>query len=166
MRIRIRVPQVLLLVALLAFGAEALGLIAQYQFDMQPCAWCVLQRLIYLVVGVLALAGAVVAGGARRLVCGLALLASLSGIAAALWLQFYAASQLSCDLTLAERIVSGLHLDRIAPQVFIAYASCADAAVNVLGVPFAIWSCTMFVLLALLLAWTLRTSMRGASARG
>jgi disulfide bond formation protein DsbB len=159
-RVRIRVPQVLVGVAILAFGALSAALVSQYQFDMQPCAWCVLQRFIYLVIGVLALLGAFFANGARRGLVGLAFLVALGGIAAALWQQLVAANTQSCDLSLAERIVTGLHLDRIAPQLFIAYASCADAAVNLIGVPFAVWSCLMYVLLALLLAWTLRTAMR------
>ena len=37
MRIRIRASQVLVGVAVLAFGAVAAALVAQYQFDMQPC---------------------------------------------------------------------------------------------------------------------------------
>ena len=162
MRIVIRVPQVLVAVAVLSLGAFGMGLVAQHVFDMQPCAWCVLQRFIYLVIGVLALVGALLADAPRRGAVGLALLVALGGIAAALWQQLVAANSQSCDLTLAERIVTGLHLDRIAPQLFIAYASCADAAVNLIGVPFAVWSCAMFVLLALLLAWTLRAALRTA----
>ena len=43
MRIRLRIAQVLVLVALLALGAVAIAVVAQYAFDMQPCPWCVLQ---------------------------------------------------------------------------------------------------------------------------
>jgi disulfide bond formation protein DsbB len=160
MRIRLRIPQVLAAVAVLSFGALAIALVAQYGFDMQPCPWCVLQRFIYVVVGVLALAGAVSGGAVRRAATGLAILGALSGVASALWQQLYAVSENSCDLSLAERITTALHLDRLLPQVFIAYASCADAAVYILGIPFAIWSCAMFVLLTVLLAWTLRTALR------
>ena len=106
----------------------------------------------------LALLAALFGGSLRRGAAWLALLAGLSGIASALWQQLYAASQASCDLTLAERITTALHLDRLLPQLFIAYASCADAAVNVLGIPFAVWSCAMFVLLSALLFWTLRSA--------
>jgi len=158
MRIRLRAPQVLGAAGLLAFAAVAAAVVAQYVFDMQPCPWCVLQRFIYLVVGVVALLAALLPPGARRGAAWLALLAALSGVASALWQQLYAASQASCDLTLAERITTALHLDRLLPQLFIAYASCADAAVNVIGIPFAVWSCAMFVLLAALLAWVLRTT--------
>ena len=160
MRIRIRIPQVLVVIGLLALGAVGLAALAQYAFDMQPCPWCVLQRFIYIVVGVLALLGALLSNTPRRIAIALALLATLSGIASALWQQLHAINENSCDLSLAERITSGLHLDRMLPQLFIAYASCADAAVSVLGIPFAVWSCLMYVVLALLLAWTLRASMK------
>ena len=160
MRIRIRIPQVLAIIGVLALGAVGLAALAQYAFDMQPCPWCVLQRFIYIVVGVLALLGAVLPGMPRRVTVVLALLATFSGIASALWQQLHAINENSCDLSLAERITTALHLDRMLPQLFIAYASCADAAVSVLGTPFAVWSCALYVLLALLLAWTLRASMK------
>ena len=162
MRIRVRIPQVLTIVALLAIAAVAAAVTAQYVFDMQPCPWCVLQRFIYIVVAVLALAGALLSSAARRVAIGLALLGALSGIASALWQQLAAVNENSCDLSLAERITTGLHLDRLLPQLFIAYASCADAAVSVLHIPFAVWSCAMFALLALLLVWTLRASLKAS----
>jgi disulfide bond formation protein DsbB len=162
MRIRIRIPQVLTGVALLAIGALATAVTAQYVFDMQPCPWCVLQRFIYIVVAVLALAGAFLANRPRRIAILLALAAALSGIAAALYQQLHAVNENSCDLSLAERITTALHLDRMLPQLFIAYASCADAAVSVLHVPFAVWSCIMYAILALLLAWALRTTWKSS----
>jgi disulfide bond formation protein DsbB len=160
MRIVIRLPQVLVGIGVVALGAVGLAAIAQYAFNMQPCPWCVLQRFIYIVVGVLALVAAALPGIARRLFIGLALLGTLSGIASALWQQLHAVNEASCDLSLAERIVSGLHLDSLVPQLFIAYASCGDAAVSVLGIPFAVWSCLLYVILALLLAWSMRVSLR------
>jgi disulfide bond formation protein DsbB len=162
MRLKLRLPHVLVLVGGLALGAVGLAAIAQYVFDMQPCPWCVLQRFIYIVVGVLALVGAALSGLPRRAAIGLGFLAALSGVAAALWQQLVAASASSCDLTLAERITTFLRLDRLLPELFIAYASCADAAVDVLHVPFAVWSCLLFALLAVLLLWTLRTARRPA----
>jgi disulfide bond formation protein DsbB len=164
-RSRIRVPQVLVGVAVLAFGAVAAALVSQHQFDMQPCVWCVLQRFIYLVLGVLALVGALLGNRARRGVVWLAMLAALSGAASALWQHFVASNSQWCFHTLAERIVTGLHLDRLAPDVFIAYASCAEAAVNLIGIPYAMWSCAMFVIIAVLLAWALRSPARTAGDR-
>ena len=160
MRIRIRIPQVLAIIGVLALGAVGIAALAQYAFDMQPCPWCVLQRLIYIVVGVLALLGAVLSRTPRRIAIGLALLVALSGIASALWQQLRAVNENSCDLSLAERIIGKLQLDRLLPELFEARTSCADAAVSVLHIPFAVWSCAMFVLLALLLVWTLRATLK------
>ena len=160
MRIVIRLPQVLVAVGLVSLGAVGLAAIAQYVFDMQPCPWCVLQRLIYIVVGVLALVAAALPGLGRRLFIGLALLGALSGLAAALWQQLHAVNEASCAMTLADRIMTGLQLDSLLPQLFTAYASCADAAVSVLGIPFAVWSALLYVILAWLLAWSLRVSVK------
>jgi len=160
MRIVIRLPQVLVAVGLVSLGAVGLAAIAQYVFDMQPCPWCVLQRLIYIVVGVLALVAAALPGLGRRLLIVLALLAALGGLAAALWQQLHAVNEASCAMTLADRIMTGLHLDSLLPQLFTAYASCADAAVSVLGIPFAVWSGLLYVILGWLLAWSLRVSLR------
>ena len=76
--------------------------------------------------------------------------------------QLRAVNENSCDLTFAERFISKLQLDALVPQLFVAYASCADAAVSVLHIPFAVWSCAMYVVLALLLAWTFRASTKSS----
>ena len=52
-------------------------------------------------------------------------------------------------MTLADRIVGALGLDGLAPQVFAAYASCADAAVKIAGVPYEFFSLALFTLLGL-----------------
>jgi protein dithiol:quinone oxidoreductase len=161
-RIRVRIPQVLAVIGLLALASVGLAVVAQYVFDMQPCPWCVFQRLVYIVVGVLALLAAALAGLARRVVVGLAFVGALGGIASALWQQLHAVNESSCDLSLAERVIARLQLDSLLPQLFEARTSCADAAVSVLHVPFAVWSCAMFAVLALLLAWTFRATTRSA----
>jgi disulfide bond formation protein DsbB len=94
----------------------------------------------------IALASAI-ALAARKLGAGLALLLSIGGIAAALWQHFVAAASASCNLTLADRIVSALSLNTLWPDVFEARASGADAAVKLLGVPYEFWSLALFVLL-------------------
>jgi protein dithiol:quinone oxidoreductase len=161
-RIRVRIPQVLAIIGVLALASVGLAVLAQVAFDMQPCPWCVFQRLVYIVVGVLALLAAALPGAARRVVVGLAFLATLGGVASALWQQLHAVNESSCDLSLAERVIAKLQLDSLLPQLFEARTSCADAAVSVLHVPFAVWSCAMFVILALLLAWTFRATTRAA----
>lgn len=144
---------VLLAVAAGGVAAVAAALVSQYAFDMQPCPWCVLQRLIFLAIAAAALLGLLV-----HRVLGVVLVVPLaaSGVAAALYQHFVAAKSASCNLTLADRIVSGLTLDQLLPSVFEVRASCADAAVNLLGLPYEFWSLALYVVLALLALAALR----------
>lgn len=131
--------------AVVCFGAVGLALVSQYRFDMQPCPWCTLQRLIFLLIGALALLGALVrSNGIRRVLAAGGLLLALCGMASAIWQHFVAAASASCNLTLADRIMQALRLYDLAPEVFAPMASCADAAVNLLGVPYAFWSLALF----------------------
>ena len=61
----------------------------------------------------------------------------------------------SCNLTLADRIVSGLRLDALLPDVFQATATCADAAVDLVGVPYEFWSLALFVIVETVALWLL-----------
>jgi protein dithiol:quinone oxidoreductase len=146
--------------ALVCIGAVAAALVSQHVFDMQPCPWCVLQRVIFLAIALACGVGLLWRSRVGRLVStGLALLLAASGIAAALWQHFQAAASASCNLTLADKIVSGLlQLDSLLPDVFSPRASCADAAVNLLGVPYDFWSLALFSAIALI---TIRALRRG-----
>jgi disulfide bond formation protein DsbB len=144
----------LMAVAALSFGAVGAALVTQYGLDMQPCPWCVLQRLIFAVLGLVALIAMAWQAPALRRLWPLALLLLAScGTAAALWQHFVAAVGTSCNLTLADRIVSGLQLDALLPSVFQATASCADAAVNLLGVPYEFWSLGLFAAIEVAAVW-------------
>jgi len=137
---------VLSALALVCLAAIGLALVSQHVYDMQPCPWCVLQRAIFAAIALVCLLGvALAAGWARRLSGALALVLAGAGLAAALWQHFVAAATSSCKLTLADRIVSGLGLDAWAPEVFAPRASCADAAVDLLGLPYEFWSAGLFV---------------------
>jgi protein dithiol:quinone oxidoreductase len=135
--------------AAMGLAAVAAALFTQHQWDMMPCPWCILQRLILLVAAAVALLGAAWPGRPpRRVFAGALLLLSLCGLAAALWQHFVAASSASCNLTLADRIIAATGLDQLWPQMFAAFASCAEASVKLLGVPYVFYSMAIFVLLA------------------
>jgi disulfide bond formation protein DsbB len=146
-------------VAIVPIGAVGAALVSQHVYDMQPCPWCVLQRLIFCAIALFALLGLVWRGAAGGRVAGtFALLLAFAGIAAALWQQLVAAKSESCNLTLADRIVGATTLDRLLPDVFEARASCADAAVSLLGVPYAYWAAACFAVCAVALLRILRLS--------
>lgn len=139
------------LAVLLPLAAVGAALYTQHVWDMQPCPWCVLQRIVFLAIAVVALPGVLLRGAWARWSIGIliALLAA-GGAAAALWQHFVAASSTSCALTLADRWIRNSGLDELAPQVFAAYASCADAKVNLFGVPYEFYSLALFALLGYL----------------
>ena len=136
---------------MLSLGVGGVALWTQHALGMEPCPWCVLQRLIFVVIALVALLGLAWRGAVGTLLTALLILAlSLAGVAAALWQHFVAAASDSCKLTLAERIISGLGLDGSLPEVFQPRASCADAAVKLLGVPYEFWSLALFVVVGLM----------------
>ena len=153
-----RAPVLLTGIATAALAAVAAALFTQYRMDMQPCAWCVLQRLLFVLIAAAAVLGLLLPGTTGRLVgrrvgrrvgAGLAMLLADVGIAAALWQHFVAAASASCNMSLADRLMGATGLDSRFPEVFAAYANCADAKANLIGVPYEFWSLALFALLSL-----------------
>lgn len=142
-------------VALVSVGAMAAAWVSQHHYGMQPCPWCVLQRAVFGALALAAILGLLVrrSHGALQAVSVLGAALGLAGGAAATWQHFVAASQVSCNLTLADKIVSTLRLDETWPGMFSATASCAEAAVKLWGVPYEFWSLALFAMLAGIWAW-------------
>jgi len=141
-----------ILLAIMAFslGVVGLALVSQHVFDMQPCAWCVLQRVEFLTIAIVCGLASITRRSALRLaLCSLALLLSLAGVATVVWQIFVANNSYSCSLSLADRIISSLALDQLMPAVFAPRTGCADGAVDLLGIPYELWSLAAFALCAL-----------------
>jgi disulfide bond formation protein DsbB len=150
--------------ALGCVAAVGTALVSQHAFGMEPCPWCVLQRVIFLAIALVCLLAAAVP--ARLAVFTAALLSialALGGVAAALYQHFVAAKSQSCNLTLADKIVGALRLEPLAPDVFQVRANCADAAVNLLGVPYEFWSLVLFVLVMVVAITLMRAPTRRVS---
>jgi disulfide bond formation protein DsbB len=145
--------RILHITALLCIAAVGIALVSQHLFNIRPCAWCVLQRLIYLCIAVACWVG-LLAGrllpSLRRLAAFIAVLLSIGGMAAA-WYQFHVAAKLfSCSQTFADRFMVSTGLDAHAPWIFGIFASCMDAQLKVLGIEYAQWSLGLFGVLGLL----------------
>lgn len=148
-----RTSRILHLIALLCVSAVVIALVSQHVFGMQPCAWCVLQRLVFLAIAAvcwLGVLGGRIAAIWRRVAAGLAALLAVAGAVAA-WYQYTVAAQLfSCDMTFADRFMVGSGLDAGLPWLFGIYATCMDARVDFLGIEYALWGLGLFVLVALM----------------
>ena len=152
-----------LLASLLALG---LALLSQHAYGMQPCPWCVLQRAVFAAIAIVALIGLLLRGGAAAMACAIAMAAfGLAGVAAAAWQHWVAAASPSCNQTLADRVIGGLRLDALLPEVFEARATCADAAVRLFGVPYEFFSLGLFAAIVLAVAVHLRRGSRGVAER-
>ena len=143
--------------AIASFVAVAAALVTQHGLGMEPCAWCVLQRLVFIGLGAFALLGLAWRGPAGIRVAGtFGLLLAAAGFAAAMWQHFVAARSVSCNLTFADRVVNATGLNGLLPDVFEARASCAEAAASLLGVPYEFWSGALFAALLVLMLAALR----------
>lgn len=144
-------------VIVLCLGGVAAALVSQYVFDMLPCPWCILQRVIFLVIALVALLALLLPGRPLKLGLGaLGLALAASGVAAAIYQNRVAAQEFSCNLTLADRIISALGLESAVPFLFRISASCMEAAVDLLGLPYEAWSGLLFVIVGGVLVLGLR----------
>lgn len=167
-------PRLLVLLGLLCYASLAVALIAQHQFGVHPCPWCVLQRGIVILLGGFALLGGGIAwwlkhGGRARAAHLLARLTALpvvalavGGLLAATYQHEVAAQSSSCAFTAAEKIVQYFDLETRLPAVFMITANCSEAAAyRLIGLPYEIWSGLLF---ALALGAGLIALLRGARA--
>jgi protein dithiol:quinone oxidoreductase len=151
------------------FAGVAFALYAQHMWDMQPCPWCIIQRMIYIALGLITLVTGLMPGKrgsfssiypsrAWKIGAWASLALAVLGVGIAAYQSLVAASQVSCNLTLAHKFISAVGLDELAPEIFKVRASCADAAhATLLGVPFEIASGVLFLILAL---WSIQIILR------
>ncbi|WP_322999822.1 disulfide bond formation protein B [Castellaniella sp.] len=152
-----RSDRILRTTSLLCLAAVGFALISQHMFNMRPCAWCVLQRLILLAIAAVCGLASTGWGSAliRRLGAALGAVLGVCGIIAA-WYQYSVASNaFSCAQTFADQFIAGSGLDAALPWLFGIYASCSDARVSLLGIEYALWGLMLFAVCTALCLWVL-----------
>ncbi len=145
--------------ALVSIAALAAALVAQYQFDIKPCPWCVMQRGIFLLIAVVSGLGWLLRRFTAAQVISLLLVGALgvAGLLAAGYQHEVAAKLASCDMTFADRVLTALDLEARWPFMFMVTASCSEAsAYTLLGQPYEIWSGLLFTLIAMVNLMTLK----------
>ncbi|WP_153144841.1 disulfide bond formation protein B [Dechloromonas sp. H13] len=133
--------------ALGVFGLVTLGMELQHLLRLAPCPLCIFQRLLYLVIGLLALGGTLWPGG-RLLWSGLIALLAAGGVAVAgyqTWMQAFPHLATECgysDPNLIERLVDWLGMQW--PGLFLATGFCTSREWEFLGLSMANWSVLVF----------------------
>ena len=140
------------LVELVASGLMAAGLMIGEMMNLQPCPLCIFQRLLYLLIGCLAVVGALLPGWGR-LWAALLGLTAVGGLATAgyqSWLQYFPTASMECGFgepTLIEQIVDWFGV--LWPAVFMATGFCSSKDWMFLGLSMANWSGLCFLAFAI-----------------
>jgi len=151
----------LVLVAAASFGLVAAGYGLGVARNLHPCPLCIFQRLLYIVVGCLALLAAAAPKPAWRWPpAGLAVVAALGGLATAAyqsWMQAFPGSIMECgyaEPNLIERLVDWL--GERWETMFLATGLCSSKEWMFLGLSMANWSNLCFAALAAAILWSMR----------
>jgi len=141
---------ILLVTAVVSFALVGAALYLQHAKDMLPCPLCIIQRYLFLGVGLLSLIGAF--AGKVRVLAGLALLSALGGLGVAgKHLYVIAHPGFSCGIDPMTTVLNKIPTATLLPSVFQADGLCEATQDTVLGLSVPQWSALWFVLLALVL---------------
>ena len=133
--------------ALAMFGLVAVGMELQHLLRLAPCPLCIFQRLLYIVIGLLALCGASVPAARLAWLLLIALLA-VAGLGVAgyqSWMQAFPQLATECgyaDPNAIELLVDWLGMQW--PSLFLATGFCASRDWEFLGLSMANWSLFFF----------------------
>ncbi|MFS2005809.1 disulfide bond formation protein B [Duganella sp. CT11-25] len=149
----IHTRSLLLSIAIGAFGLIGVALYLQHGLDMLPCPLCVIQRYLFIAIGVAALIGAYTN---PKIGAGVGLLAALGGLyTAGKHLYVLAHPGLSCGIDPVETFLNKIPTATYLPFLFRADGLCEDALAPWFGLSIPQWSFLWFGLFTLSLGWLL-----------
>jgi disulfide bond formation protein DsbB len=141
-------------VFLACIGLLAFALYLQHVERLDPCPWCVVQRLGFMLVGLIALVGALhrPATPGTTVYAALGFSASAAGATAGgyhVWLQSDPVRAAKCVGSPVERILDQLEIGRMIPPLLQYDGPCTLKPWSLLGLSIPEWSLAWFVILAL-----------------
>jgi disulfide bond formation protein DsbB len=151
------------LIALMCSTLLAAAWHAQYgPLKLQPCPLCILQRYVYIVLGVVCgLAAAHSPSRNGMLVYAVvAEWVALAGAALAIWQVTGSAKMESCVADPIGVFVNGLPMVDWWPEFFFANGGCADVLPPVLGLQIPVWSLIWFLAFSLVMSALIVTLLR------
>ncbi len=144
----------LLAIAGTSFALVGVALYLQHVHQMLPCPLCVIQRYLFLAVGLCALVGAL--GDKVKAGAGLALLGALGGLGVVgKHLYVLANPGFSCGIDPLETALNRIPTAELMPWLFRADGLCETATDALFGVSIPQWSAIWFVILTVALVWVL-----------
>ncbi|MBS4099500.1 MAG: disulfide bond formation protein B [Sulfuricella sp.] len=157
-----RFPFVLAVAA--GFGPIVFGVVLTQLLSLSPCPLCIIQRMLYLLIGFFGLVGLFVGSArlGRALLLVLMIAAAAGGVFVAgyqTWLQrFVRFASCGADYPWWEELVDWAG-DKM-PLLFRATGSCSDKSWTLLGFSIAEWSLVMFCVLLGYFVYSLFRTLR------
>jgi disulfide bond formation protein DsbB len=149
----------LLLIGAVSFALVGAALYLQHAKDMLPCPLCVIQRYLFLAVGICSLLGAF--AGKIKAGAALALLGALGGLGVVgKHLYVLAHPGFSCGIDPMETALNKIPTATMLPWLFRAEGLCENALDTLFGLSIPQWSAVWFTILTLSLAWVLARRSR------
>ena len=140
------------LIFLVCVGLLGFALYLQHVENLDPCPWCIAQRLHYIVIGLVCLAAALHRPGktGTTIYAGLGALLAASGAAAAIYhinLQNDPKRALECMGSWLERALDASKLGHMIPPLLQYEGSCVLKPWSFLGLSIPGWSLVWFAVL-------------------
>ncbi len=140
-----------LFIPIFSLFAVSIALFHQHVLGMEPCAWCILQRFIFISVFLVTFPG-IILHNWRKITLLLALPLVSLGTLVAIYQILIASKSNDCAISFAEKFISYFQLNTLIPQVFENYALCSEASATFLTLPYPIWGLISFVLLDIIIS--------------
>jgi len=135
--------------ALVCFALVALALLLEWVGGMAPCPLCVFQRIVFIAIGVVLLAGTVLPGRSVAVLAGLAGLAGIGLAGRHLWLQSLPADQVPACGPGLDYLMGLFPVTEVITLVLSGSGECAEVD-RVLGVSIPAWTLLAYGLIAAL----------------
>jgi disulfide bond formation protein DsbB len=137
--------------AVVCVGLVVAAIIISSVENLQPCPLCIMQRMGFLLVGIVAVVGVISPPSrlqGRRVVVGLALIPALVSLGIASWHVYlqYAPPSFTCGPDL-EFMMTNWPLAKWLPAVFRGSGDCAKIDWSLLGLSMPLWSAVCFLLI-------------------
>jgi len=152
-------PRLVFLALFLACaGLLSFGIYLQEQKGLDPCPMCILQRYVFVAIGLVALAAAIHgprAGLALKAYGVLLVLLALVGGGTATrqsYIQHYPPKTASCGADL-EGILERFPLSQALPKIFAGSGDCSVVSWRFLGLSIAEWALVWFVIILATTIW-------------
>ena len=137
-------------ILLAGFSALALtiAMVSQHIFDMQPCAWCIAQRMMYIVIFLFSTISFLLNEKKYSFYIGSVL--SLGGIGLAIYQSIVKKNPFACAQTIVDELVVNFGLNKIAPEIFEIRVFCSEENATILGIQYVYISMIGFLILLLM----------------